>query len=351
MKANRISIYMALFALCGWGLFSCGNKSIKNEEKSTFSIRYNPVERACKSHIRGLSLVNDKVGWASGAGGTFLRMTDGDHWTSDSIPGYTHLDFRDVHGFDENNALLMAAGEEGRILRTKDGGVSWVEVYTRLDSGIFLDGMDFHENVGYCYGDPIDGKFVLVWSQDFGKHWEEVPTNSIPKSLPKEAGFAASGTGVLTLENMSFLATGGDSTARIMRTSLRKGNSEMFNTPLRSADGCGIFSLAAAGQTVVAVGGCYLDSTSSDANCAVSDDGGETWTLITANQPRGYRSCVAYSEKADLLLTSGRTGIEYSLDHGFNWIPVTEDGYYTCALADSTGWVMGKSGKMAKLSF
>ncbi|MFT4982912.1 MAG: photosystem II stability/assembly factor-like uncharacterized protein [Bacteroidia bacterium] len=349
MKTSRNSLYLTLFAVCGWGLFSCQNKAQKVE--SEFLIRLEPKEEASKAHIRGLFLVDDNIGWASGAGGTFLRMTDGENWSADTIAGYTHLDFRDVHGFDANTALLMAAGEEGRILRTDDGGVSWVEVYTRLDSGIFLDGMDFHNNVGYCYGDPIDGKFVLVFSDDFGKHWEKLPSHAIPNSLPNEAGFAASGTGILTLGKMSYIATGGGATARIMRTSLRKGNCEMFDTPLRSAEGCGIFSLTAANETLVALGGCYLDSTNAEANCAISKDAGETWELITENQPRGYRSCVAYSQPSNLLIACGRTGMEYSLDEGLNWMPVSDEGYYTCSLADSTGWVMGKSGKMAKLSW
>lgn len=348
---SRITIYMTLFVLCGWGLFSCNPQQENDGDETQFSIRYNALERACKSHIRGLFLVDDNIGWASGAGGTFLRMTDGKNWSADTISGYTHLDFRDVHGFDENTALLMAAGEEGRILRTDDGGISWTEVYTRLDSGIFLDGMDFHNNIGFCYGDPIDEKFVVIWTDDYGKHWEEVPSTAIPNSLPKEAGFAASGTGIVTLEKVSFIATGGDSLARIMRTSHRKGNSEIFNTPLRSEEGCGIFSIVSTSHMLVAVGGCYLDSTNAEANCAVSKDSGETWTLITENQPRGYRSCVAYSDNSKLLVTCGRTGMEYSLDEGSNWIPLSDDGYYTCSLADSTGWLMGRGGKMAKLSW
>ena len=351
MNTTRNSLYLTLFAVCGWGLFSCQNKAQKVDRVSEFRISLEPKEEASKAHIRGLFLVDDNIGWASGAGGTFLRMTDGENWSADTITGYTHLDFRDVHGFDANTALLMAAGEEGRILRTEDGGISWVEVYTRLDSGIFLDGMDFHNNVGYCYGDPIDRKFVIVWSDDFGKNWEKLPSHVIPNSLPKEAGFAASGTGILTLGKMSYIATGGGATARIMRTSLRKGTCEMFDTPLRSAEGCGIFSLTAANETLVAVGGCYLDSTNAEANCAISKDWGETWTLIDENQPRGYRSCVAYSQQSNLLIACGRTGMEYSIDEGFNWIPISDEGYYTCALADSTGWVMGKSGKMARVSW
>ncbi|MFM1876218.1 MAG: hypothetical protein RL266_1955 [Bacteroidota bacterium] len=328
------------------GLFSCQNQA---DKVSVPQIQVH--ERAAKANIRGLYLVNDSIGWASGTGGTFLRMTDGENWVADSIDGYTHLDFRDVHAFDANTALLMAAGEEGRILRTEDGGLSWVEVYTRLDSGIFLDGMDFQGTIGYCFGDPMDGKFVVLRSEDQGKTWTEISTDKLPLALAKEAGFAASGTGVLITEKMRIVATGGDSVARVMRTYPGQDSWEFFNTPIRSAEGCGTFSLCEGNQVIVAVGGCYLDSTSSEANCAVSEDWGETWQLIAENQPRGYRSCVAASTDKKLLVTCGRTGVDYSVDNGYNWISLSDDGYYTCALADSTGWLMGKRGKMAKLSW
>ena len=352
MRGSRFTFIMTLFSALGggWGLFSCSTKQPTTSE-SEFHIQIEAKEAISTASVRGLFLVNDQVGWASGTGGTFLRMIDGENWTADTIAGYTHLDFRDVHAFDANTALLMAAGEEGRILRTEDGGISWTEVYTRLDSGIFLDGMDFHGNVGYCYGDPIDGKFVVIRSDDFGKTWEEVSKELLPNSLPHEAGFAASGTGLLSLEKMIYVATGGDSLARIMRIAQGQEQWDFFNTPLRSETGCGIFSITAAKQNLIAVGGCYLDSANATGNCAVSADWGETWSLIAENQPRGYRSCVAYAEKSDFLLTTGRTGMDYSLDQGYNWTALTDEGFNTCALADSTGWAMGKSGKIAKLSW
>ncbi|MCF8277485.1 MAG: hypothetical protein K9J17_12195 [Flavobacteriales bacterium] len=351
MKSIRTLIHTTLFASCGWGLFSCSNKPATEPELTIASVHIEPIERVTKASIRGLYLVNDSVAWASGTGGTFLRMTDGMEWKSDTVAGFTHLDFRDVHGFDANTALLMAAGEEGRILRTEDGGISWTEVYTRLDSGIFLDGMDFRGNVGFCYGDPIDGKFVVLRSEDQGKTWKELDPSLMVPSQEKEAGFAASGTGIIAGNKVNFIATGGGATARIMTLEETKGRWTAYDTPLRSEDGCGIFSISKTKNGLVAVGGCYLDSTNSLANCAVSLDEGKTWNLISKDQPRGYRSCVAYSSEANLLIASGRTGMEYSITDGATWIPITDEGYYTCALANSTGWAMGKRGKMARLTW
>lgn len=347
MRANRSLFYLTLFFALGaeWGLFSC--QQPKNEEEKAFQIQLEPAEAVCKASIRGLHLLNDSVGWASGSKGTFLRMTDGKTWKADTVKGYTRLDFRDVHAFDANTALLMAAGEEGRILRTEDGGVSWVEVYTRLDSGIFLDGMDFFRNVGFCYGDPINGKFVVLRSDDLGKTWTEISADQLPQTFPNEAGFAASGTGLISNDDGICFATGGDSVSRIF--SLRNGQWNAFPTPVRSAEGCGIFSIVRTEDRLVAVGGCFLDSMNAQENCALSMDEGKTWSLVDENQPRGYRSCVAYASNSKLLVASGTTGMEYSLNGGWDWIPISDEGYHTCSLAESTGWAMGRGGKMVKL--
>lgn len=353
------------------GLFSCQEQKpvssdvLVTEQGSIIEfgtdVSIKPIERVAKASIRGLYLVSDSIGWASGSGGTFLRMTDGENWTSDTILGYTHLDFRDVHAFDENTALLMAAGEEGRILRTEDGGASWAEVYTRLDSGIFLDGMDFHKNIGYCYGDPIDGKFVLIRSEDHGKSWHDVPYEKRPDAEPNEAGFAASGTGIVVNDSDVWITTGGD-TSRVLWWKADQATWFESGSTLTQGTGCGAFSITYYDTAkLMVVGGCYLDSTKAIGNSAIIDFSGYDsesslkWTYTTRflleKPPRGYRSCVAASKSKKLLITCGRTGVEYSLDDGFNWIPLSDEGYYTCSLADSTGWLMGRGGKMAKLSW
>lgn len=138
--------------------------------------------------------------------------------------------------------------------------------------------------------------------------------------------------------------------ARILRKVGETDVWETYNTPMRSEEGCGIFSMVFLSPlNGIIVGGCYLDSTNTNGNCAVSSDGGQTWQPITEKPPLGYRSCVAYSKKSNLLVCCGRTGMEYSIDEGHSWISLTNQGYYTCALADSTGWAMGKRGKIAKL--
>ena len=340
--------YLLIFLV----LIGCSSpqENIIEHSENSLTLELEIIDPIQLEHIRGLHQLDDEVAWASGAGGTYIKMIDGSEWTSDTLAGYTHLDFRDVHGFTDSIAIIMASGDEGRMFRTADAGTSWIEVYTRLDSGIFLDGMDFHGNIGYCYGDPINGTMVLIKSGDQGKTWIEIDPETMPVAMPKEAGFAASGTGIVAVEDALQIATGGDIAARVMTFYAEEW--QAINTPMRGGEACGIFSMAfVPPSTLVTVGGCYLDSAVNDGNCAISTNHGKTWKLISENQPRGYRSCVAYSKESNLLVACGRTGIDYSLNQGRTWTALSDEGFYTCTLADSTGWLMGRGGKLAKLTW
>jgi photosystem II stability/assembly factor-like uncharacterized protein len=86
-----------------------------------------PQQHAVTAELRGLSVLSDKVAWASGAKGTVLRTVDGEHWTLLAVPGAEAFDFRDIEAFDVNTAIVMGAGpgEASRMYRTRDGGVTW----------------------------------------------------------------------------------------------------------------------------------------------------------------------------------------------------------------------------------
>ena len=44
-------------------------------------------------NLRGVSAVSQKIAWASGTHGTYLRTTDGHIWIPDHVPGADSLDF------------------------------------------------------------------------------------------------------------------------------------------------------------------------------------------------------------------------------------------------------------------
>src|SRR5438876_12429720 len=68
--------------------------------------------------FRGLSVVSEKVVWASGTGGTVIKTIDGGGlWTVMKVPDAEKLDFRDLEAFDANTAYILSIGngESSRI--------------------------------------------------------------------------------------------------------------------------------------------------------------------------------------------------------------------------------------------
>ena len=72
--------------------------------------------------LRGVSAVNERVGWASGAASTVLRTVDGGTtWQKSTVTSDT-LDFRDIDAVDAQTAYVLAIGNgpASRIYKTID---------------------------------------------------------------------------------------------------------------------------------------------------------------------------------------------------------------------------------------
>ena len=63
------------------------------------------------ARLQAISVVSDKIVWASGTNGTFVVTTNGGlSWRAGVVAGADSLEFRDVHGVDARIAWLLAAG-------------------------------------------------------------------------------------------------------------------------------------------------------------------------------------------------------------------------------------------------
>jgi photosystem II stability/assembly factor-like uncharacterized protein len=184
---------------------------------------------ASDSDFRGLSVVSDKVAWASGTKGTFVRTVDGGkNWSVGKVPDADMLDFRDVEAFGESTAYLLSAGPgaASRIFKTTNGGKSWTQQFALADPKGFLDALAFwDEKTGIVLGDPVNGHFQLLMTDDGGANWRSLPTKDLPAALPDEGCFAASGSCIVAHGTQDvWFATGGAKTARV------------FHSPDRDAD-------------------------------------------------------------------------------------------------------------------
>ena len=305
------------------------------------------------SSFRGLSVVDDSVLWVSGSQGTVGCSRDGGKtWKWMQIKGAEHLDFRSIKAFNSQKALIVSAGTPARIYRTTDHGLHWTKTYENEDDRFFLDGLIFwDENRGLVYGDPIDGHFVLLYTEDGGRHWQVLPAAHSPSAQPGEVSFAASGTAIFALPPARVWIGTGGRTARVHYAD-DYGKSWRVASPafLQGKPSQGIFSLAFFNPDQgIAVGGDY-QADSIRANTAfLTFDGGKTWQRPDTF-PRGYRSSVVYLN-AQQLIATGKSGTDFSLDGGKTWHALSDTGFYVVQRAGSgeAVFLAGSEGRIARL--
>jgi photosystem II stability/assembly factor-like uncharacterized protein len=303
--------------------------------------------------LRGLSVVDDKTVWVSGSNGTVGRSLDGGKtWDWLTVKDYEKRDFRDIEAFDGKTAIIMAVAESAEILKTNDGGQTWKNVYENNTPGMFLDAMEFwNHDSGIVLGDPIKGRFFVARSLDGGDSWHEIPFMELPEADSGEACFASSGTNVRYLDkNSACFVSGG------LRSRLFLRDKKIDLPLIQGKETTGANSVAVednhrmnGGTHLVVVGGDFSKDTSGEKNCFLTHDGGQTW-ISPINPPHGYRSCVEYTGK-DQLLTCGLSGVDISLDGGMNWQLISTEGFHVCRKAKKGNAVFlaGSGGRVAKL--
>jgi photosystem II stability/assembly factor-like uncharacterized protein len=320
--------------------------------------QWRPQVSGTESRLRGLSVVSSQVAWASGARGTVLRTIDGGaSWRRLSVPGAERLDFRDLHAVDDRAAWILASGpgEQSLIERTTDGGATWALSYRSDDPRVFLDAIAFWDSThGIAQGDPVDGRFLILTTDDGGRSWKPAPGARQPPALAGEGAFAASGTCLVTQgDRNAWFGTGAAKVARVFRSTDRGQSWTVADTPLAAGSpSSGIFSLAFRdADHGVAVGGDYLHPEKGKRIAARTTDGGRTWLEPKGPGPASYRSAVAYipGTRPPTLVTVGPNGADVSTDDGETWKPLGSSGFDAIGFAGSgAGWAVGDGGRIAR---
>jgi photosystem II stability/assembly factor-like uncharacterized protein len=321
--------------------------------------QWTPGPSVTKARLRGLAVVNTKVVWASGTSGTFVRTDDGGlTWNAGQVAGAFDLDFRDVHAFDDRKAFMLSIGDgpKSRIYQTDDGGATWVLRFQSQDARVFLDAISFWDaNHGVALGDPVDGCFTTLLTDDGGMNWKRSTSESMPHAKQGEGAFAASGTClVVEGERNAWFGTGGADHARVFRSVDRGQTWSVYETPIPAAQASsGLFSLAFRDHDHgIAVGGDYKEPDKTGPVAALTSDGGRTWTLPKGKPPAGYRSAIAYVPGASqpTAVAVGPTGSDLSTDGGESWSPLGKVGFHAVGSAGpiDAGWGVGDNGLIAR---
>jgi photosystem II stability/assembly factor-like uncharacterized protein len=308
------------------------------------------------SRLRGVSAVSERVAWASGAGSTVLRTTDGGETWNKLTVTTDPLDFRDIDAIDAQTAYVLSIGNgaASRIYKTTDGGATWKLQFKSDDAKAFFDAMSFWDaDHGIVIGDSIDGRFCILLTENGGGSWVRVSNSALPPALPNEGAFAASGTNIAVFgKTDAWIATGAGSQARVLRTHDRGRTWKIAETPIIAGPSAGIFSIAFRdAKHGVIVGGDYTKEKDAVNNLAMTSDGGVTWKLVSGLS--GYRSVVAYVPGSQSLIAVGPSGSDQSIDDGRTWRALEGPGFDTLSLVrgKAVGWAAGAGGRMGKLVF
>lgn len=312
-----------------------------------------PQSVGTTASFRAVHAVSEQIAWIGGTQGTVLRTTDGGAtWQNVRVPGAEALDFRDIHAFDAQTAIALSAGEAekgaARLYRTTDGGGTWQLVFETRQKGVFLDGLDFWDDRhGLAFGDPVDGKFYLLATDDGGQTWRELPRGAMPPVLPNEAAFAASGTSLVVAGTAhAWIGTGGGTTARVFRSTDRGQTWQVADTGLPGGELRGIWGLRFwSKKEGLALGGAYGEPTAAP-SLVRTRDGGRTWQPAPA-PPTGLLEAAALVGKRGLLAV-GLAGTAYSPDFGMTWEKLDDSAFHAVSVSGKTAWAVGAKGKVGK---
>ncbi|MGE0142649.1 MAG: oxidoreductase [Planctomycetota bacterium] len=309
------------------------------------------IDLPVAASLRGIAAPSADTVWVSGSGGTVARTIDGgESWDLVGPIGAQSLDFRSLWVFDSDTAIVASAGSPARVFRTENGGRDWELVHSDDRAAIFLDAMAFDDTGrGVLVGDPIDGRFVVLESDDHGRRWRRSPR--APAAERDEAAFAASNTAIaLTREG---LLLGTSHSARILRGDRQLAQWQWSRVPIASGTPArGVFSLAFATDGIgCAVGGDYTEAEERSQTAAFTLDGGRTW-LPAERMPSGYRSAVLAATAFDpgVRLAAGPNGVDLSSDGGRHWYRLFDRGHHALAAARDGSAVVYAAGADGRVS-
>lgn len=309
-----------------------------------------------KASLRGLSVVNNDIVWASGSNGTIIRTINGGKTFQVINPkGYEKRDFRDIEAFDSSTAIIMAVDTPAIILKTTDGGQTWRKVFEDKRPGMFLDAMDFNGSTGVVVGDPIDGKMFRAYTFDKGESW--TINQSSPEFSAGEAFFASSGSNVKLITSpsaankktkaieKSIFVSGG------IRSRLFLGD-QSFNIPLqqgKNSTGANGLAIEPKAKYGFVCGGDFSDPKRIDSTMVLFEiKKNKVDFSFPASPPSGYKSAVTFV-KAYTLISCGTSGIDLSTDNGKNWKKISDLPFHVCNAVYGSGkvWLAGPKGSIA----
>lgn len=313
--------------------------------------------------LRGLSIPNNNVIWASGSKGTIAKSNDGgNHFEWMQVKGYEQRDFRAIHAFDDKEAIIVAVSAPGIILKTKDGGMNWYKVYENSDTSIFLDAIQFKDDQkGMVIGDPIHHHIVLLETKDRGESWQQIQNKFFKSHVKKGESFFASSSTNLCFDFQHLYFVSGGIHSRFWENGHAKDIPIIMGS---SSTGANSIAISPNQNTIVVVGGDFTNDQLSEKNFVRLDRYRKHHTehkrvfkyqwLINTNvqSPSGYKSCVQFINNKKLV-ACGTSGVDFSDNLGEKWDRISDQSFHVLKVQLGTQNVFfaGSGGRIGRFNF
>jgi hypothetical protein len=319
--------------------------------------------------IRGISIPNDSTIWASGSKGSIaLSIDGGTQFNWKQITGYENRDFRSIYAWNDKEAIVAAIAAPAVVLKTKDGGDTWYKVYENSDSLMFLDAIDFKNELnGTIVGDPINKQLFILNSLDKGEHWQQIASTFFKSNLMEgEAFFASSNSTIAHTLNQTFFITGG----KISRLWINGVAQDLPILQGTSSTGANSIAISPNGSSMVIVGGDFTKKEQIENNIVGLDAilvnsirkkseplsklrKNDKWVINPGiGNPHGYKSSVIFITN-QLLISCGTSGVDLSTNNGKSWNLISNESFHVVQKlpGKKVAFLAGSDGRIAYMNF
>jgi len=323
----------AIFLILSIIIFSC-NEPYKTRETVSIKLEKFKID---SSSIRAIEIINDSSVVYAGSRGDIGIISSGNKiaLTNKIITDTIVPHFRSL-AFNKENVYALSVGNPALLYQYANNGIELV--YKEEDEKVFYDCMKFFDELnGIAIGDPTEDCLSIIITRDGGNTWGKISCEELPEIKDGEAAFAASNTNIAVYGENAWVVTGG-LRARVFHTSDMGLTWEVYNTPIiQGKNTTGIYTVDFYNESQgIICGGDYLDKFGNSTNKAITNNGGETWEVVSKNLEPKYVSCVQYvpNTQGKELFAVSTNGIFFSNDTGLTWKKVNDEGFYSIRVVD-----------------
>lgn len=271
----------------------------------------------------GINFVNKDTGWACGDLGTLIKTTDGGQ-TWSVIGTNTTSPLLKVSSY--NGQVVIATGYDGLILKSSDGGDTFIEVPSGLGSGIDLWGLEMvNDTLGWACGATS-----LIKTTDSGQNWQIVNT----------PGYTGNFWWIDFMnEDYGFIAADG----KVLRT-IDGGDSWEI---IQAGDNQSLYCIDVIDSLHIATAG--YGGTGYSAKNLYSSDGGYTW-INGGNLTTEDVNCIQYVNPDTGYLVMSGVSARKTTNRGQEWTTIQgiSDNYEIQLLNNNVGYSAGTEVKISK---